>query len=183
MGNEPGEVPLPLPATDSGPVSPVQPATPSPSPGPAPNGAQQLMENLISTTPTTGTTTGTGGLHELLVGPLSRFEPPPPPPPGQGFRFDPEGAGQIIREITDLLEGELMDAQLEARSLVTIKPPGDEDASRRIASTANDSGESYNNFLIATVNQLNAFRDALIAVRDGKVQQDADTASNLDNKG
>lgn len=182
MGNEPGEVPLPLPATDSGPVSPVQPATPSPSPGPAPNGAQQLMENLISTTPTTGTTTGTGGLHELLVGPLSRFEPPPPPPPGQGFRFDPEGAGQIIKDIEDLLEGELMDAQDESERLTQIQPPGDEEASRQIADVGNRSGASYNSFLSATVDRLNAFRDALVAVRDGKVQQDADTASRL-NKG
>lgn len=182
MGNEPGEVPLPLPATDSGPVSPVQPATPSPSPGPAPNGAQQLMENLISTTPTTGTTTGAGGLHELLVGPLSRFEPPPPPPPGQGFRFDPEGAGQIIKDIEDLLEGELARAQREAQSLTRIQPPGDEDASRRITQTANESGTSYNNFLAATTSRLKAFRDALIAVRDGKVQQDDDIASGY-NKG
>ncbi|MGH3948575.1 MAG: hypothetical protein ACRDSE_05560 [Pseudonocardiaceae bacterium] len=47
---------------------------------------------------------------------------------------------------------------------------------------ANRSSVSYNGYLIATIAGLESFRDALIAVRDGKVQQDVDIASGY-NKG
>lgn len=112
-------------------------------------------------------------------------EAAPPPPPlaaGQGFKFDPDGAGEIIKQIDELLTGELAKAQREARRLTQIDPPGNEIASTAIASAANVSGESYKEFLESTIVQLRGFRDALIKVRDGKLQEE-DFNRDTYNKG
>ncbi|MGH3948577.1 MAG: hypothetical protein ACRDSE_05570 [Pseudonocardiaceae bacterium] len=156
--------------------APVGPAVPSAQPG----GVQGLYHELLD--PSSGRNVTTGGLADLMMGPLGRFEPPPPPASGQGFRFDVEGATELIKDIDALLEEELDAAQRESQRMTEILPPGRETASMQMVEIANRSGVSYNGYLIATISRLKRFRDALIAVRDGKAQQDDDIASGY-NKG
>ncbi len=168
-------VALPLPAVDTSGVgpAPVGPAAPA-----QPGGVQGLYHELLD--PSSGRNVTTGGLADLMMGPLGRFEPPSPPASGQGFRFDIEGATELIKDIDMLLEEELLDAQRKAQQLTRVVPPGREHASMQMVDLVNRSGTAYNTYLAATIAKLDSFRECLIAVRDGKAQQDDHTASGFD---
>lgn len=110
--------------------------------------------------------------HAIFV----RESAPPPPPPGagQGFRFDPEGADEIIKAIDDVLDDELDAALRKAENLVRVESPGDEVVSDTVAATANRSGESYTEYLTSTILYLRQYRQALVDVRDGNVRREDD---------
>jgi hypothetical protein len=187
MAGSEDDPPLPLGTNDEGPLvpSPAGEAPPIPSgpPGggsPA-SGLNAYYEQLLDPSGAGQQPVSGGGLQDLLVGPLRQFGGAGPPTAGQGFRFDPEGASELIKQIDAVIEEEVEVAVHQARRLI-VEPPAVEDSSRSIAEIANTSGASYNEYIQATLERLRSFRDALVNVRDGKLAQDQEI-EDIANKG
>ncbi|KAA2266993.1 PE domain-containing protein [Solihabitans fulvus] len=59
-----------------------------------------------------------------------------------GYKFSPEEMPGIIKEFQGIRD-DLQKVARTAQRMVQVKPPGDEDASKRFAQLANDSGHAY----------------------------------------
>lgn len=95
---------------------------------------------------------------------------------GVGYRFDPETIQPVIDRIWGLINGPLMEAQNKANDLVGIDPPGLEVASEGFVANANAHGDSYANYLAATIDGLTAYVTKLEETRDGYVAQEGSAA-------
>jgi hypothetical protein len=91
---------------------------------------------------------------------------------GSGWQFDPEKIEPVINQLQDLVDEKLRAMMTEARTLVQIRPPGDESASQKFVKAANDSGSSYQAALQGRVESAQSYVDTLKKIRDAYRRQD-----------
>lgn len=101
---------------------------------------------------------------------------------GAGYRFDADSAQAVIDEINKVLDEELYDASRKAEVLAQINSPGAELASQNYVRDANESGQSYTNYLNSTISYLENYRQGLIDARNAYLEQEDGTAESLKGK-